>query len=406
VDFITNSQHRDFLKLWIGQTVSAIGSRITRDGIPLTAVLVLNAQPSQMSYLVAVEASAVLLFGLMAGVWVDRMRRRPIMISTDLARATLLLSIPALAVAHRLSMVHLYLVIALTGICTVFFDVAYQTYVPSLVERENLLGANSKIAMSNALAEIAGPSLTGILVQLITAPIAILIDAASFVCSAFSISLIRRPETAGPVDGGHPVVHELFSGMRFVMSHPLLRPLAMFSMTAYFFMGFLGPLYVLFAIRDLHLTPAALGVAIAMGGAGNMLGATRAPRISRRLGLGPAFILSVLSIGCAFTLIPLAHGSVALAFAFLAVSQVIGDMAFVLFMVNELTLRQSVAPEEILGRVNGAMQLLTRGILPFGALAGGLLAGMVTVRSTLFIGTTGVLLASIWLIASPIRRTR
>src|SRR5260370_13787682 len=173
--------------------MSEIGTRSTRGGVRSTAVIVLGARPEQMGFLTAVGAASVLLFGLLAGVWVDRLRRRPIMIAADLARAAILLTIPIAALLHRLSMAHLYGVIALTGFCTVFFDVAYQSYLPSLVERENLLEGNSKLGMSAAAAEIAGPSLTGILVQLITAPIAILFDAISFLFSALCVSLIRKP---------------------------------------------------------------------------------------------------------------------------------------------------------------------------------------------------------------------
>lgn len=397
----------DFLKLWIGQTISEIGSRITRDGLPLTAVLVLNAQPSQMGFMTAVGAASVLLFGLMAGVWADRIRRRPILIAADLARAALLISIPIAAFAHRLSMGQLYAVIALAGFCTVFFDVAYQSYLPSLVERDNLLEGNSKLMMSSAFAEIAGPSLTGILVQLITAPVAILFDALSFFVSALSIGLIRKPEPANAAPAAIPhLKEETIAGLRFIFTNPLLRPLAGFAATMFFSMSFLGPLYVLYAIRELHLTPAALGLVISMGGIGAMIGANVAPLIGRRFGFGRTFLLAALGIVAASSLIPLAHGSVALGMAFLMVQQLLGDTSFATFFVNELTLRQTVTPEHVLGRVNAAMQLLSRGIFPFGALAGGALAGVVGVRMTISVGVFGVLLASTWLLAAPLRKLR
>jgi Na+/melibiose symporter-like transporter len=411
VDSITNRKpksrfgglwrHPDFMKLWAGQTISELGSRITRDGVPYTAVIVLHAQPSQMGFITAVGAASVLLFGLLAGVWVDRLRRRPIMIAADLARAAILASIPIAAYAHSLSMAQLYVVIALAGFCTVFFDVAYQSYLPSLVERENLLEGNSKLAMSGAAAEIAGPSLTGILVQLITAPIAILIDAVSFLISAASVILIRKPEPPHPplTTKPHPV-----AGLRFVFAHPLLRPLACFSVTAFLFLGFMGPLYVLYAIRELHISPAALGIAIGMGGAGAMLGATFAPAIGRRFGLGHTFIGSVLATAFAYALVPLAHGPRPIPLLFLIIQQLLGDFAFSTYMINELTLRQSVAPKEMLGRVNAAMQLMTRGIFPVSALASGLLAGTIGIRPTLAISILGFLTASLWLIASPLRK--
>jgi MFS family permease len=411
VDFITIDKsksrfgglwrHPDFMKLWTGQTISELGSRLTRDGVPYTAVIVLNAPASQMGFLTAVGAASVLLFGLLAGVWVDRFRRRPIMIAADLARAVILASIPIAAFAHRLSMAQLYVVIALAGFCTVFFDVAYQSYMPSLVERENLLEGNSKLAMSSSAAEIAGPSLTGILVQLITAPVAILFDAVSFLISAVSVMLIRKPEPAHrpATTTPHPI-----AGLRFVFSHPLLRPLACFSITAFLSLGFLGPLYVLYAIRELHITPAELGIAIGMGGVGSIIGASLAPAIGRRVGLGHTFIGSVLVLAAAYALIPLAHGPRPWPLIFLMVQQLFGDFAFSTYMINELTLRQSVAPEGMLGRVNAAMQLMTRGVFPLSALAGGILAGAIGIRQTLAVAVAGVLAASLWLIASPLRR--
>jgi predicted MFS family arabinose efflux permease len=400
-------RNANFLKLWTGQTISEMGSRITREGLPLTAVLVLGAKPAEMGLLAAVGAASGLLFGLLAGVWADRFRRRPIMIAADLARAALLASIPVAAYAQRLSMIQLYVVIALAGFCTVFFDVAYQSYLPSLVKRDNLLEGNSKLAQSSAIAEIAGPSLTGVLVQLITAPIAILYDALSFLVSALSVWLIRKPEPEGnPPPSSHHFREETTAGLRFIFGHPMLRPIACYSATGFFFFGFVGSLYVLFAIRELHMPPAALGAVIAVGGAGALIGAGLAPRLGRIIGLGRTFIGSVFVVVTLYSLIVLAHGPLSLAVSFLAVQQLFGDMSFAVFNVNELALRQSVAPEEVLGRVNGAMQLLTRGIYPLGALAGGVLAQTVGIRETLLIGLIGVGLSSVWLIASPLRNLR
>ncbi len=401
-------RHPDFLKLWTGQTISELGSRITREGLPLTAVLVLGAQPAQMGFLAATGAASVLLFGLLAGVWADRMRRRPIMIASDLARAALLATIPLAALLDRLSMAQLYAVIALTGFCTVFFDVAYLSYLPSLVERDELLEGNGKLAQSSAIAEIAGPSLTGVLVQLITAPIAILFDALSFLVSALSVGMIRKRELASKPEPepAHHWREETMAGIRFVFSHPLLRPIACFSACGFFCFGFMGTLYVLYAIRDLRLPPSALGATIAVGGVGAMLGASFARPVGRALGIGPTFIVAIAVLVLSQTMIVLAHGPLPMVLAFLMTQQLFGDWAFATFNVHEIALRQSVAPERVLGRVNGAMQLLTRGIYPLGALVGGVLAQNLGIRATLAISVAGVALSSIWLIASPLRRLR
>ncbi len=399
-------RHADFLKLWTGQTISELGSRITREGLPLTAVLVLGAQPAQMGFMTAVGAGSTLIFGLLAGVWADRIRRRPTMIAADLARAALLASIPIAAFAHRLSMAQLYAVTGLAGFCTVFFDVAYQSYLPSLVERENLLEGNSKLAQSSSIAEIAGPSLTGVLVQLITAPIAILFDALSFLVSALSVWLIRKPEPPSDPPPAPHLAHDTIAGLRFVFHHPILRPLACFSATMFFSFGFIGPLYVLYAIRELHIPPAALGIAIALGGAGSLIGATLAPRIARALGLGKTFLGSVFVMLAAYSLIPLAHGPLPMALSFLIVQQLIGDQAITIFNINERTLRQSVAPDQLLGRVNAAMQLLTLGIYPLGALACGFVAQALGMRTALALAMLGIALSSLWLIASPVPKMR
>ena len=370
-------------------------------------MLVLGSQPAQMGLLAATGAASVLLFGLVAGLWVDRIKKRPIMITADLLRAALLATIPAAAIAHRLSMLHLYLVIALTGLCTVFFDVAYQSYLPSLVERERLIEGNSKLAQSSAIAEIAGPGLTGVLVQLLTAPIAILFDAASFLVSALSVGRIRKPEPGAiPPNERRHWIREAVTGLRFVFDNPYLRPLGCFLVCAYFCFGLLGPLYVLYAIRDLRLPPAALGAVIAVGGVGSMLGATLAPRIGRSLGLGRTMRVSMVVLVFSQLMIVLAHGPLPTALAFLIVQQLFGDWAFTTFDVHEIALRQSVAPPRVLGRVNAAMQLLTRGIYPLGALAGGALAQNNGIRFTLAVAVAGVAFSNFWLIGSPLRKLR
>lgn len=413
VDFITNEKKEsrlgglwrnpDFLKLWTGQTISELGSRITRDGLPLAAVLVLGANPSQMAFMTAVGAASALIFGLMAGVWVDRMKRRPILIVADLARAAILLSIPLAAFAHRLTMTQLYVAVALTGVFTVFFDVAYQSYLPGLVGSENLLEGNSKLAMSGAIAEIVGPSLTGVLVQLITAPIAILFDAISFLVSALSVGLIAKPEREHVPEATPP--HPI-AGLRFVFHHPVLRPVAAFMVTMFFSYGLIGPLYVLYAIRDLHLNPARLGVVIAMGGIGAMIGSTLAPIISRRLGVGRTLWLSTITTGLAIACLPLAHGSVTMVMGFLIVQQLLGDTGSAVLFVNEITLRQSVTPSEVLGRVNAAMQLATRGMYPVGALVCGMVSGILGVRMTLAVGVAGIFIGSCFLLAPSVRRLK
>ena len=396
-------RNRDFMKLWTGQTVSELGSRITRDGLPLAAVMVLHAGAFEMGMLRAIGGAAVLLLGLYAGVWVDRLRRRPIMVLADIGRALLLAAIPAAALLDRLNMPLLYVVAALTGVLAVFFDVAYQTYLPDLIERENVLEGNSKLATSSSIAEIAGPGLTGVLVQVLTAPIAILIDAVSFLFSALTIGLIRKPEGRPERTHSDDPIHEALAGMKFLWTHPILRALAGWALTAFFFFGIFGSVYVVYAIRDLRMGPVLLELAIVCGGVAALIGSVIARHVSARIGLGRTFIFASLILAVGSALIPLAHGTVVVASAYMMASQFLGDVSMVIYNVHELSLRQTLAPENVLGRVNASMRLLTYGVLPLGSLAGGLIAEPLGIRTALWIAVGGLLLSTAWLICSPLR---
>ena len=401
----TLTRDRDFLKLWGGQAISKIGSTITSVGLPLTAAFVLKASPLQMGILAGASGAGVLAFGLFAGAWADRLRRRPILIASDLARAALLSTIPLAATLHRLNMAHLYAVATLSGILTVFFDVSYQAYVPSLVNRRDLVEANSKLALTESIADVSGPGLTGLLVQLITAPMAILLDALSFLCSAVSVWLIRRPE---PLPERSPTPHmgrEIAEGLAASWRNPLLRALLQRAAGGAFFGGFFGGLYFLFAVRELHMTPLLLGIVISVGGASNLLGALLAERLLHRLGLGRTLIGAAWMIGLAMLLVPLAHGPVALSAAFLIAAQ-LGDMAWPIYNINATSLRQAVTPDRLLGRVNSAGHLLFWGALPLGALAGGAIAQAIGIRQTMLIATLGYLLSNLWFTFSPIRHVR
>jgi predicted MFS family arabinose efflux permease len=393
----------DFLKLWAGQAVSQVGSWITLVGLPMTAALLLKASPLQMGILSGAGAAAILLFGLFAGVWADRLRRRPILIWADLGRAAVLATVPFAAAAGRLTMSHLYVVAAASAILTVFFDVSYRTYLPSLVRPENLLEGNSKLTLSESIAGVVGPGLTGVLIQALTAPIAILFDAVSFVCSALSVWLIRTPEPQPKPSAAPHIGREIVDGLRASWHQPILRTLLLRSATAAIFLGFGGSLYILFAVRELRIDAVLLGAVIAVGGCSGVFGALAAERLVRRFGFGRTLIGAALMTGIAALLPPLAHGPAPVCAAILAVAQM-GDMGWSIYEINELTLRQAVAPRHVLGRVNSAAHLMFRGVLPVGALAGGALAETIGLRGAMFVGAGGFLLSTLWLIFSPIRR--
>jgi predicted MFS family arabinose efflux permease len=399
------TRDRDFLKLWGGQTISKIGSTITSVGIPLTAASVLGASPLQMGILAGSSGAGVLVFGLFAGAWADRLRRRPIMIATDLGRAVLLGTIPLAAAWHRLNMAHLYAVATLAGILTVLFDVSYQAYVPSLVNRAELVEANSKLALTESIADVTGPGLTGLLVKLITAPTAILLDGLSFLCSAVSVWLIRRPEPRPEPSLTPHIGREIAEGLAASWHNPLLRALLQRAAIGAFFLGFIGGLYFLFAVRDLHITALPLGIIISVGGASNLFGALLAEPLLHRLGLGRTLIGAAWMTALAMVMIPLAHGSLALCTAFLIASQ-LGDMAWPIYSINETSLRQAITPHHLLGRVSSAGHLLFQGAIPLGAFAGGAIAETIGIRQTMLIGALGYALSCLWLTFSPIRTLR
>jgi MFS family permease len=399
-------RHPDFVKLWSGQTVSKFGSHITGIALPFTAVLTLAATPAQMGVLAALGSLPVLLIGLLAGAWVDRLRRRPLLIAADIGRALLLLSIPIAALVHALHIEHLYLVAVLAGALTVFFDVADPAFLPAIVPPERLVEGNSRLGASGSLAEIAGPSLAGGLVQWLSAPFAIAIDAATFIFSALCLGAIRtpEPEPAQPAER-QSIGSEIVEGLRVVLRQPLLRALAGTMATFTFFGNFIGALYTIYLLRELHVPSAVVGVLIGLGGVGALVGALVAEPVVRRFGLGKTLISVMAFYGCTGLVIPLVGGPTFLAVGMLAIGQLVGDVAIAVYLINDISLRQSVIPSSMLGRANASMQVLERGIGPLGALLAGLLGGSILLgmRGTILIGVLGVIASSLWLVFSPMR---
>ena len=356
-----------------------------------------------MGLLSALGGTAALVAGPLAGVMADRYRRRPILIWADLGRAAVLSIVPIAAATHQLQFWHLYLATALAGALTIVFDSAYQAYLPTLVRPDQLLEGNRKLALSNSTAEVLGPGMTGFLVKLMTGPIAILLDAVSFVVSAVSIWAIRRREPAVERQQHLPGWHEISAGFRVIAVHPLLRPLGFRTVTAAFFSGFLSTLYMLFGIEYLGLSPAVLGVLITLGGIGNFIGAWSSEKLVERFPLGKVLIGTHVLAGSMWLLIPMAHGPWYMAASFLGASQLFGDMAYPIYDIHELTLRQSVTPPEVLGRVNASMQMLFKGSWPAGAIVGGFIAQRYGVRFTLTLAALGIFASSLWLMFSPVR---
>jgi len=400
-------RHPDFMKLWSGQTVSELGSVVTRTALPIVAVITLHSNALQVGILVASASTAVLLVGLFAGALVDRSRRRPLMIAADAIRAVLLLSIPAAAIAGTLRIEQLYVVAFIEAALGSVFDIAYRTYLPSLVPEDRLLEGNAKIGMSSAIAEIGGPGFGGALVQLITAPMAMLVDALSYVFSAISIAAIRMPERiVEHVDGPAGLRRQLVEGFAAVAGHPLLRPMALASVTSALFGNFYAALYTIYALDELRLSPLLLGVVISAGGVGSLAASLIVGPLTRRLGYGPTIVWTNVARTILGLLIPLASGAPLVAAAFLFIPQLFGDGLDTVAQIDELTVRQQVTPSRLLGRVNGTLHVLLEGIGPIGALAGALVAEAFGVRTAIWIAAVGSFAGLGFLVFSPVRSLR
>jgi MFS family permease len=359
-----------------------------------------------MGRLFALQNAAYLLVGLPAGVWVDRLPRRPLLIASDGARAVLLGSIPVAALSGRLQIAQLYVVGFLVGIGTLVFDVAYQAYLPTLIQRAQLLEGNGKLEASAAVARIAGPGLAGSLVQLITAPLTLLADALSFVVSVLSILTIRTREDRSPIAQDQPLVGAIRAGLRLLCGHPLLRPLALSHALTNLGGSIIEAVVVLYVTRTLRVGSGLLGLIVASGSVGALLGALLAARASARFGLGRIFMGKVILVSAGSLLIPAVSGTAAVTVPVLIAAWLLSGCGESLYRVNNLSLRQSIVPDQLQGRVNASILFITRGVIPIGNLIGGALGGRVGLRATLLVGAVVIGAALVAIVCSPLRALR
>ncbi|MGZ8696731.1 MAG: MFS transporter [Gaiellaceae bacterium] len=396
----------DFLKLWSAETVSQFGTQISALALPLAAIDVVRASAFEVAALTTAEFLPFLLVSLPAGVWVDRLPRRPILIAGDLARAALLVSIPIAYFFDALTIWQLYGVGFLAGIATVFFDIAYQSYLPALVERQQIIDGNAKLEISRSAAQTGGPGLAGLLIGLLKAPPAILIDAVSFIASALFIFRIRKTETSLKERAPRRKMRvELWEGLSYVLRHPYLKNIA--ACTALFnFFGMLGfAILLVFARRELHLGPLAIGLAFTIGSLGAMLAAFTAGPISSRLGVGRTIILSSVIGGPTFLIVPFApHGQAAL--TVIVPALFVGTFTGVVYNIAQVSLRQAITPERIQGRMNSVMRFIVWGTIPLGSLTGGALASQIGLKETLIVSGAGCCLPFLPVLFSPVRSVR
>ncbi|MGH9752130.1 MAG: MFS transporter [Blastocatellia bacterium] len=399
-----NWRHPDFLKLWAGQTISLFGSQITALALPLTAVLTLQATPAQMGMLRATHSASAVMAGLFAGVLADRVRRRPILIGTDLGFAVLAGSIPVAAFLGLLRIEQLYLVQCFSGILAVLSDVTHMAFLPSLARRHQLVEANSKLQTTSSAASIAGPGLAGVLTQLITAPIAIIFDAISFLISALFIWLIRAPEPPpAPVANRKSIRAEIGEGLRFVFGNPTLRPLAEAIAIHFLFNGLIYSVLILYASRELKIESAMLGVIFAAFGLGLLTGALAAERAARRYGVGPAMLGAMFTTAVAALLIPIADGPIPVTVAVLAFALFLQAFGIQINGINLVSLRQAMTPTQLQGRMNATFRFLNLIAVTIGALLAGVFSEVIGLRLTLVIGACGLFIPFLRLLLSPAR---
>ncbi|GLZ75503.1 MFS transporter [Actinorhabdospora filicis] len=401
-------RHGDFMRLWSAQTLSLAGTQVTQIALPIAAITLLDATPWQLGLLAAAQYLPFLLVGLPAGVWVDRWRRRPVLVTTDLARAAVLAVLPLAYLFGGLHLWMLYPVGFAVGILTVFFDIAHQSYLPSLVDRDHLVDGNGKLEASYQGAQLAGPGAGGVIVQVLTAPVALFADAVSYLFSALLLGRIKAVE---PVPEPHPedahgLLRGIGVGLRYVLKHPLLRPIALATAIGNLFgiFGIVQAVLTLFAIKGVGLTAGWLGLALGIANAGALLGALANRRIVAALGLGPVIVASVTLPGAAILLLPLAREGFAL--PVLAVALAIAWFGIAVYNVNQISLRQAVVPTALQGRMNATMRFLIWGTIPLGTALGGFLGGAIGLRSTLLIAGAGAVLSALPVLLSPVRALR
>ncbi len=401
-------RHRDFMKLWIAQTLSVAGSEVTNVALPLAAVVLLNASVFEVGLLVAAGYCPFLFIALPAGVVIDRLPKRPILILSDVGRAVTLGAVPLLYAFGLLNLPMLYPIVFINGVFTVMFAVAHQSYLPALVERSQLVEGNTKLQTTEAVAQLAGPGIGGVLVELLKAPFAIGLDALSFVGSALSLSLIRRKEP--PIRAAEierlPLLQSIREGMRFVFRERHLRPIVSCTALANFFdiMGIVKPILPILAIQQLGLSPLEFGLVFAFGNLGALLGALMNGRMVSAMGIGRAITLSSFLPGMAVLLMPLASSNQGV--YVLSLAMAVAGFGAAVFNINQVSLRQSITPGAMQGRMNATIRFVIWGTIPLGALAGGALAETIGLQATLVIGGLGSLAATFFIVFSPVRTLR
>ncbi len=402
-------RHGNYLRLWGAQGISAFGSQITLLALPLVAILTIDASTFEVAVLTAVEFAPFIFLSIPAGVWVDRLPRRPILVLTDLGRGASLLSIPLAYALDALTLPHLYAVALVNGALTVFFTLAYQAYLPSLVEREHLVEANAKFEGTETLARLGGPGAAGGLVALLSAPLAVLADAASFLASGALIFSIKHREATDTQSSSAREKRGAFwgdmrEGGRFALKDIYLR--WVLATTAFINVGFgaVWAVLLVYAVRELEVGPGMIGLVLSAGEVGGLLGVVAASRLTSRVGPGPVIVGSAVLFGPSLFILAVAPSRMAL--PFLLIGWGINSFASVLYNSTTVGLRQARVPQRLQGRVVGFNRAIVWGVGPLGALMGGALATAAGLRFAMLVGASVSFAAVVPAMLSPLRSLR
>jgi MFS family permease len=393
-------RHRDFRHLWAAESVSQVGSQVTLVALPLLAVTRLDASPFQMGLLTSLETLAFLVIGLPAGAWVDRWRRKRVLVTGDLVRAVAIGSLPVAAALDALTLGQLYVVALISGTATVFFDVGYQSYLPTLVDRDQIVDGNSKLEASRAVAQVAGPGITGVLIRALGAPALIAVDAVSFLLSALFIGGIRRPDVVPDRADRRPLRTEIAEGLAFVVRHPLLRRMVTCTGLANLGGSATGALLVLYAVRELGLSESVVGLVFSAGAVGGLVGAVTAARIARVVGEGRTIPVSALAFAGAGVAVPLA--SLGTPVPLLLGGWFLESFAVIVYNVTQVSFRQRLCPPGLLGRMNASVRFIVFGTLPVGGFLGGVAGTWLGLVPALWIAVGASFLAAVPVVFSPL----
>jgi MFS family permease len=397
-------RHHDFRQLWVGETISQFGTQLSGLALPVLAVTVLGAREREMGFLTAAETLAFLLVGLPAGAWVDRWRKRRVMIAGDLVRAVVFATVPLAWAFDALTLWQLYAVAVVAGVATVFFDVAYQSYLPEIVEGEQIVDGNSKLQASETVAMVAGPAIGGQLLRVVSAPVLIAGDAVSYLASAVFVARVRhRAEPPSKADR-RPLRTEIAEGLSFVVRHPLLSRIAACTSLSNLFGTISMTLFVLYLLTTLGLDTGDVGVAFTAAALGGLLGALVAARLARLVGEGriiPASTLVASLLGVTTPLAAVVDGYLA-RMALICLGGATFGMGAVVYNITQVSFRQRVCPPALLGRMNASIRFIVWGVMPIGALVGGVLGEHLGIVPTLWISVMGQLLAALPVLFSPL----